>query len=365
MRIAVVGGGINGVMAAWELARRGHHVRLFERARLMGATSSASSKLLHGGLRYLEQLDLPLVYESLHERAWWLAHAPQLARPLELFLPVYRDTPRHRLTLRTGLVLYDLLAAGAAIGRHRWWPAADLPPRAHGVRRAGLIGAFSYWDACMDDRALGLWAAARAHDAGVAIEEHAPVARIVPDGTLGLGDGRTMVFDAIVNAAGPWARALLDRSGVATRTRLDLVRGSHLVLARPLDAGIALQLPRDRRLVFVLPYQGQTLVGTTEVRQALDDPIACSPAERAYLLDAYNQVMAVPADDGDVVATFAGVRPLVDSGLSPHAQRRGALIETTGRLVSVFGGKWTTARALGVRVAERVEQVGRCRQARL
>lgn len=357
LHVAVVGGGINGVMTAWSLARRGHGVELYERGALMGATSSASSKLLHGGLRYLEQGDLRLVREGLHERAWWLAHAPHLCRPLELTLPVYGDSPHGRGLLGVGLTMYDALAGKATLGRHQWHSAEHLPAPATALRRDGLRGVFTYVDAMMtDDRALGLWAADQARRAGARLHEGAPVEWIAPEGTVRVA-GRDGRFDVIVNAAGPWARELLDASGMASETRLDLVRGSHLVVDRPTAGAFALQLPRDERLIFALPYEGRTLVGTTEVRQTLDDPIVCSDAERDYLIEAYNAFFTDAITMRDVHASFAGVRPLVNAGRSAHAQRRGERIETNGRVVTVFGGKWTGARALGERVARQAERV--------
>lgn len=354
MRVAVVGGGINGVMTAWALARRSHDVGLYERDALMSATSSASSKLLHGGLRYLEQGDLRLVREGLHERAWWLAHAPHLCHPLELTLPVYDDSPHRRAMLGIGLTMYDALAGNATLGRHHWYHVEHLPAPAQSLRRDGLRGVFTYVDAMMaDDHALGLWAADQARRAGAKLHEHAPVERIGTDGTVCVA-GHEERFDAIVNAAGPWARELLDASAIPSDTRLDLVRGSHLVIDRPAPGAFALQLASDQRLVFALPYEGRTLVGTTEVRQTLAEPIRCSDTERDYLINAYNAFFTEPISARDIHAAFAGVRPLVSAGRSAHAQRRGDRIETTGRVVTVFGGKWTAARALGERVARHV-----------
>lgn len=359
LRVAVIGGGINGVMTAWSLARRGHETVLYERGSLMGATSSASSKLLHGGLRYLEQGDLRLVYEGLHERSWWLAHAPHLCRPLELTLPVYDDSTHGRSILGIALTMYDALSGKATLGRHQWHPVDHLPAPALSLGHDGLRGVFTYLDAMMaDDRALGLWAADQARRAGAWIHEDSPVEWIAPDGAIQLA-GRDERFDVVVNAAGPWAREILDASGIASNTRLDLVRGSHLVIERPAVGAFALQLPMDDRLIFALPYEGRTLVGTTEVRQTLDEPIACTDDERDYLIAAYNTFFTNPISPRDVHATFAGVRPLVNAGRSAHAQRRGERIETNQRVVTIFGGKWTGARALGERAARHAERAAR------
>ena len=351
MKAAVVGGGINGVMSAWAISQRGHDVTLFERGELMCATSSASTKLLHGGLRYLEQGDVRQVYEGLHERRWWMQRAPTLTRRVELFLPVYSHAPHRRLTLAVGLTAYDLLSGRTTLGRHSWWNANNLPARAAGLKRDGLRGTFSYFDAQMDDAALGRWAADRAREDGVVIREHTLITRLARDGELHTSN-ESLRFDAIANVAGPWTRQLLDASGIASQTQLDLVRGSHLIVNRPIEVGFALNLPSDGRLVFVLPYHGRALVGTTEVRQTLGEPITCSPTEREYLLNAYNTFFSDQIRDADIDSTFAGVRPLVDAGKSAHAQRRGETIEVEGRVVSVFGGKWTTSRGLGQKVAE-------------
>lgn len=343
-------------MAAWIIRQRGHSVHLFESDELMRQTSSASTKLLHGGLRYLEQGDLRLVHESLHERAWWLKHAPHLTRTIEILLPIYRSTPRSRAELGLALTAYDVLAGSSGLGRHRWWPVRRLPPAATQLKQSSLLGAFSYVDAQMDDRMLGLWAADQARATGVAITEGSPVELLLVDGGIVI-HGETSNWDAIVNATGPWAARLLQCSGIASETRLDLVRGSHLLVRRKLGSGFAMQLATDQRLVFALPYQGRTLVGTTEQRQTLAEPVACSAAEREYLVNAFNNFFTDPMDDADVESTFAGVRPLVDSGRAAHAQRRGARIETSGRVVTIFGGKWTTARTLAMKVADAVDRI--------
>ena len=348
----MVGGGINGVMAAWALARDGHQVELFERGALMGETSGASTKLLHGGLRYLENGEFGLVRESLRERSWWVGQAPQLAKPLGLILPIYRGRGRHPLILKLGLWLYDQLAGGRSFGRHRRLDRSEVLARVPDLRPEGLEGGFLFYDVQMDDHALGLWAAEQARAAGVLVHEDTGVEQVGEDGRLLAGGPRRA--DVVVNAAGPWCRRLLDASGIPAGHRLDLVRGSHLVLDRPLSVGLFLQVPGETRICFALPWKGRTLLGTTEVRQGLDEPIRCSPEEERYLLDVHASAFAAPARPEEVVERFAGLRPLVDSGsANPGRTTREYVLEEQGRVLSVFGGKWTTARVLGERVAER------------
>jgi glycerol-3-phosphate dehydrogenase len=359
LRIAVVGAGINGVMSAWALAEAGHAVVLFERGEPMSETSRASTKLLHGGLRYLEHGSFALVREGLRERAWWLQAAPHLAHRIEIVLPLYRGAPRGRLAIKAGLIGYDLLAGAKRLGWHRWLAADELVRRLPSLRPDGLLGGYAFFDGQMDDHALGLWALEQARARGVELRSHARVTQVDVEGGLRCG-AEPEGFDFVVNAAGPWAGALLAASGIASQHRLDLVRGSHLLLNRTIEFGLLLQSPDDGRVGFVLPYQGRTLIGTTEVRQTLDEPIACSDAERDYLLRMLNAAFSPGIGPADVADRFAGVRPLVGGNAAPaSAISREYALERHGRLLTVFGGKWTTARALGRKVAAVVRSASR------
>lgn len=355
MQIAIIGGGINGLCCAWQLADRGHAVSLFERGRLLRATSRASSRLLHGGLRYLESGQVSLVREALRERERWLARAPHATRPLPLLLPAYRGAGRPRWRTGLGLALYRLLAGRSSLPGARWLGAAEVAALAPGLRRDRLRGAFRYWDAQMDDVALGRWVAAQGRQAGVAVHEHTPVRRLTRDGRVCLADGRALEFDRVVNVAGPWAERLLVDSGIRRVHTLDLVRGSHLLLRPACRHACLLEVPGAARVVFVLPWRRHTLLGTTEQRQDLDQPIACSAAERTYLLDIYNHYFTPALGGAEVLAAFAGLRPLLRSAADPTRASRDYALQRDGRLVSVFGGKWTTAMALAARVARLVQ----------
>ncbi len=353
LRIAVIGGGINGIMSAWALAKAGHEVRLLERGGLMRATSSASTKLLHGGLRYLEQGEFRLVRESLRERRWWLDQAPHLAHRMCLLLPVYRWSRRRRHTIALGLGLYGWLAGLGGLGPSTWHDRDSLGSLLPELRSDELLGGYSFWDGQMDDYSLGLWAADRARECGVVIDEHVPVESIDAGGTVWCA-GTPTRFDRTVNVAGPWSAALLNSSGIPTAYSIDPIRGSHLLIDRPLSIGVLAEVPGDRRVAFVLPWQGRSLIGTTEVRQSLDEPAFCSTEERGYLLRFYNSIFKNAVDSPDIVSSFSGIRPLVKSARDPHHASREYAIETTGSITSVFGGKWTTSRALGEQVARRV-----------
>ncbi|UCH46989.1 MAG: FAD-dependent oxidoreductase [Betaproteobacteria bacterium] len=351
MRLAIIGAGINGIMSGWALLEEGHDVVMFEQADPMGATSSASTKLLHGGLRYLEHGDFALVREGLRARAWWLERAPQHTRSIEIAIPVYRDSARSRLTLKAGLVAYEFLAGRYRLGGHYWLNGTDLLQRVPHLRSNGLRGAYLFQDGQMNDRALGNWALSQIVGMGAEVVSPVYVERIDTDGVVVTSQGKQK-FDGVINACGPWAAALLQRSNVSSRHGLDLIRGSHLLVARRHECGFLVESPDDARPCFVLPYEGYTLIGTTEVRQALDEPIECSEQEIAYLSRVYEAFFDDKLEPAGVVSTFAGVRPLVASAeREVSAMTRESAIECQGRILTIFGGKWTTSRELGLRVA--------------
>jgi glycerol-3-phosphate dehydrogenase len=353
-RVAVVGGGINGAGIAWELARRQYDVTLFEKGRCGDETSSKTTKMIHGGLRYLERMHFGLVRESLRDRAWLLEHLPALVRPLEIVLPVYGDSPRSRLTIRTGLILYDILAGRENIRRHHALHASQIAERGPIVTK-GLRGGFSYWDAQVDDHALVRTVVASAIRDGAMVREQTRVHSLRRSGRTWLVNDES--FDVVVNAAGPWMNELLAKNSLRARYTLSLVRGSHLVLTRRVsDSGFLLQSIDDRRVFFVLPWKETTLVGTTEVihREPLDN-VHASEEEIEYLIARYNRYFCEPLTRGGVAATFAGVRPLVGRAVNPGAIARDYRVVRNGNLINVFGGKMTTFMSLARKVAMRVD----------
>jgi glycerol-3-phosphate dehydrogenase len=369
MRIAIVGGGINGAGIAWELARKDYGVTLYEKSECGRQTSSATTKMIHGGLRYLEHFDIGLVRESLEDRAWLLEHLPQLVRPIEILLPVYGDSPRWRLTIHAGLVLYDLLAGRENIHRHRTRSIDELLARAPLVRE-GLRGGFSYWDAQVDDYALVRTVIASAQREGAVIREHTRVTALRRDGDAWIvrtAGGDEARFDLVINAAGPWMNEYFAETGLRSRYRLTLIRGSHIVLRHAVsDAGLLLQSIDDRRVFFVLPWKGATLVGTTEVMQLGPiDGVRPSEEEIDYLITRFNHYFRTPITHDDVASSFAGVRPLVGRAANPSAIGREYRLERHGNLINVWGGKMTTFLSLARKVGMRVDNYfGKPREAR-
>ena len=367
-RIAVVGGGINGAGIAWELTRRGYEVTLYEKRRVGEQTSSKTTKMIHGGIRYLEHFHFGLVRESLRERAWLLEHLPRLVRPIEILLPVYSDSPRNRVTLRAGLTLYDSLAGSKNIAKHKALSREALLERLPLVP-VGLRGGFSYWDAQVDDLALVQTVIESARCEGATILEETRVDAVARNGkewivTTAGGEAR---YDLLVNAAGPWMNELLGASGIRARYVLSLLRGSHIVVNEPLvTIGALLQSTSDRRVFFVMPWKGATLIGTTEQAhlESLDD-VHATDDEIDYLIARFNRYMRVATSRGRIVQSFAGVRPLVGRATNPSAIGRDSHVVRDGNLINVFGGKMTTFMSLARQVAMRADNCfGEARTAR-
>ena len=364
--ILVIGGGIQGAGIAQAAAAAGYAVTLVEKTDWAAATSSNSSKLIHGGLRYLEQLQLGLVYESLRERDILCRIAPHLVRLNRFHIPVYRDSAVRPWKLWLGLSLYALLGK---LGKSKLF--SRLPQRQwkdlDGLDTRGLQAVFSYRDGQTDDALLTRAVVASARQLGTTIFCPAEflAARAGNAGfraTFRHGNGsRDTHARVIVNAAGPWNDAVAKRvSPPPARQPFDLVQGSHLVLDRRLsDNCYYLEAPADRRAVFVMPWKETTLVGTTETPYHGDPGEArCTAAEEAYLLDTLRRYFPDFAAKTRVRTTMAGLRVLPRADGAVHARSRDVMIhqETLGDglYIAVCGGKLTGYRATAETVVKRI-----------
>lgn len=347
----IIGGGINGCAIAREAALLGLSVLLVERDDLAQHTSSASTKLIHGGLRYLEHYDVRLVHEALQEREVLMRAAPHLIQPLAFVLP-HAHAVRPWWLVRAGLYLYDLLAWGTSLPRSRGLKKSDAAYRAP-LRRAG--SGFVYYDAFVDDARLTLANAADAAANGADIRTRVALEGARRGGDVWhatLSDGTSVTARAIVNAAGPWVTDALGRLGRNAAAQVRLVKGSHIVVRKLYDGDHAyiLQQP-DRRIVFATPWQGDyTAIGTTDVPVERPEDARIDADEVAYLCDAANRYFTRAIAPGDVVSDWSGVRPLYDDGAgSAQAVTRDYVLDLDAAgapLLSIFGGKITTARHL-------------------
>ena len=362
--LLVIGGGINGAGIARDAAGRGLSTILVERGDLAGATSSASSKLIHGGLRYLEQYEFKLVHEALAEREILLRIAGHLVWPARFVMP-HVPALRPRWMIRIGLFLYDHLARrslleGSSAVR------LDAPPYASGLKPEFRHG-FIYSDCRVDDARLVVANALDAKQRGARIltGTECRSAKREGDGWVArLSNGEEIRAKAVVNAAGPWVKRVLNEQlGQPSRDLVRLVRGSHILVPRLYEGDHAFILQNDdRRVIFMIPYGDlHTLVGTTDIAQVDMEAGQPSYDEVDYLCRAVNRYLQVPVRPGDVVWRYAGVRPLYDDGTNdPSAVTRDYTLRVdddggAAPVLSVFGGKITTYRHLAEHVMERLQ----------
>ncbi|MGD2112187.1 MAG: FAD-dependent oxidoreductase [Gammaproteobacteria bacterium] len=358
--VVIIGGGIHGVGVAQAAVCAGYSALVLEKTALASGSSSRSSKLIHGGLRYLEGPDFSLVRESLQERALLLKIAPDLVRLQPFHIPVYGDTSRRPLMIRSGLSLYALLAGFGPSGRFRKLRRAEWS-RLDGLATTGLQCVYRYYDAQTNDVRLTQAVMQSALELGARLYCPAEflAAEIAPDGCRiryrRNGHLTSCRAGALVNAAGPWINHIADRIHPANgRIDIDLVQGTHLVLEGRLESGCYyLEVPADRRAVFLLPWGDHTLLGTTE-HLYTGDPADVAPldAEEAYLLEVMRHYF--PQRPQRVLERYAGLRVLPGSGPAAFHRSRETSLQTDDprrpRLVWVYGGKLTGYRATGHKV---------------
>ncbi len=349
--LLIVGGGINGTAIAREAALNGLSVLLVEKDDLASHTSSASTKLIHGGLRYLEYYEFRLVREALKERERLLRAAPHLIYPMHFVLP-HENAVRPWWLVRLGLLLYDSIGGRISLPRSRALKRSDTAYLAP-LKRPGK--GFVYSDAWVDDARLVVLNALDAARHGAVIATRTALVSARRDGEVWraqLSDGREVTAKQVVNAAGPWVAETLALTGANARSGVRLVKGSHIVVPRLFDGSHAYMLQQpDRRIVFAIAYEGDmTLIGTTDVPVERPEDAVITADEIVYLCDAANRYFKQQIAPTDVVATYSGVRPLYDDGASEaKAVTRDYVLELDSNgapLLSVFGGKITTARHL-------------------
>jgi glycerol-3-phosphate dehydrogenase len=323
--VVIIGGGINGAGVARDAALRGFRVALVEQYDFGSGSSSRTSKLVHGGIRYLEHGALRLVWEASRERRRLLRLAPHLVRPLPFVFPVYAGGRVGMWRLRAGMWLYDLLAAFRNVRRHRVLSMRHADRWTENLRRDGLRGGALYYDAAMND------------------------ARLVGAG-------------CVVACTGVWTNALL-AAIPGTQPAVAPTRGTHIVVRRLGERAFTLAAERDGRVFFVLPWGEGSLVGTTDVEdQGRPEAVEPTEAEIEYLLSEANRFFpAARLGRQDVVAAFAGLRPLLRaSGAASARGREHAILQPVPGLIAVVGGKYTTYRAVAEAVVDRIEQsIGR------
>ena len=332
--IVIIGGGIHGVGIAQAAAVRGYNVLLLEQTALAAGTSSKSSKLVHGGLRYLESGQIKLVKESLRERAILLKIAPGLVKPVKFYLPVYKLTSRPAFYIAIGLALYALLGKFSVYTRFRFVPKKQWPSLS-GLETKGLKHVFQYWDAQTNDKSLTEAVMDSATDFGAHIA--CPVEFTCADKTPSGYEIRytrnneeiSCHAAILINTAGPWVNIVLDKiRPAAVKRDMDLVQGAHVIIKQPAPVGVFYaEAPEDKRAIFMMPWQGQTLIGTTE-SLFTGDPADVRPTEKEikYLLRITRHYF--PNWQTEEVARFAGLRVLPHSETSAFSRPRETVFHT-------------------------------------
>ena len=369
--VLVIGGGITGCGIARDAALRGFRVALVEKDDFASGTSSRSSRLVHGGLRYLEHGYLHLVFEASGERRRLLRLAPHLVRPLEFLWPVYTGARVPQWKLNAGLTLYDALALFRNVGTHRRLSARQISSREPLLKRDGLVGGARYFDAATNDTRLTLANAIGAREAGAIVVNHARVAELIVDSGTASGavvedtlSGSRLNVRAriIVNATGPWSNQLLGLGGAdAGRTAVRGSKGVHLAVARDRvgnHGALTVLAPNDGRVMFILPAARQTIIGTTDTfTDAPPDEVRATEHDVAYLLAAANAFFPdAHVTSTDVISAWAGIRPLVAGGADEDdpddASREHAIAQSVHGVVSITGGKLTTYRIMAAEVVD-------------
>lgn len=378
--VVIVGGGITGAGVAREAALAGLRVALVERDDFASGTSSRSSRLIHGGVRYLEHGHFSLVFESSRERRLLLAMAPHLVRPLAFTWPVYRGARVPLWKVRAGLTLYDALALFRNAHRHESLRAHAVLAAEPALSADALRGGVRYWDAATDDSRLTLTSAIAARDEGAVVMNHLSVVggvRASVGGRLSGVEvqdrlsGNTFAIQArvIVNATGPWSDATAALTGAAktidSDTQLLGSAGTHIAVPRHRvgnNDAVTIVSPVDGRVMFVLPAGAHAIIGTTErPAQRGPDDIRATEQEVDYLLKSANRIFPnARLSFDDVISAWAGIRPLAVKRAGEHsantASREHAVTHRADGLVSVTGGKLTTYRAMAIDVLSHAER---------
>ncbi len=368
--VLVVGGGITGAGIARDAVLRGLSVALIEKGDFASGTSSRSSRLVHGGVRYLEHGHLRLVFEASAERHLLLRIAPHLVRPLPFVWPVYRGQRLPLWKLRAGLTLYDALSLFRNVERHRRLRPDDVRSREPAIAADDLRGAVSYFDAATDDVRLTLVNALDAHELGACVVNYVAFTGCAAprDGVETFTAADTLAGTRVevgarvlVNATGPWSDDVRRLAGGAGARRVQGSKGSHIAVPRERvgnrDA-LTLLHPTDGRVMFALPAGAHTVIGTTDTFTSVTpDEVRANEADVAYLLDAANRLFpSAHLTRVDVVAAWAGIRPLMPTAGTSVAASREHAIQRADATVTITGGKLTTYRVMASQVVDEVQR---------
>ncbi|MCC6758446.1 MAG: glycerol-3-phosphate dehydrogenase [Candidatus Omnitrophica bacterium] len=366
--LLIIGGGINGAAIANIASQQGLSVALVEKEDFASGTSSRSTKLVHGGLRYLENFEFDLVKESLRERYIQWKSVPHLVQPLRFVIPVYKGDRRPLWMMKLGVFLYDLLSGKYVVEKHAGLTAEQVVAAIPGIKREGLVGGVAYSDCRMDDARLCLENILSAREKGAHIANYVQAGSFLKVATqltaganvkdLLTGQEMTIKAHHVVCAAGPWTNEILRLDSPSSADKIRLTKGVHIVYKEKIsDTALLLQAGKDNRVFFAIPFGEHTLIGTTDTDYtASPDHVESEKEDIEYLLvETAKFLPSAKLRRENIVTSFAGLRPLVFAQGDPSKISRNHVIEKNESGVwYVMGGKYTTYRAIAQQCVEKV-----------
>ena len=334
-KIGIVGGGITGLISAYFLSQEGYEVDLYEKKMLLSETSSKTTKLIHGGIRYLENLQFHEVKNGINDRKWWLENFPNETKLQEIIILSKRKFSSEILKFFIGIKVYEAFAGRQNIKTGRLYNQKDL--LSFGIKN-NISAGISFFDGLMQE-SVGQEIIKRCKRNGVNFYENSEIKSIRPEGYI-----EEKQYKKIIIATGPWISAFLKQNKIESNKTIDYIKGIHLVINRVIKKGFMFRDQKKHRYIFAIPYQGNLLLGTTEQRVSTPEDKQILDSEVNYLLESINVYIDRPVSKDEIIGSYAGVRPLIKSKAQDfHSSSRDFYIQKDQNLLSLFGGKWTTA----------------------
>ena len=334
-KIGIVGGGITGLISAYFLSQEGYKVDLYEKKTLLSETSSKTTKLIHGGIRYLENFQFHEVKNGINDRKWWLENFPNETKLQEIIVLSKKKLSPEIFKFFFGIKAYEILAGRSNIKTGRLYKQNDL--LSLGIKN-NISSGISFYDGLMQE-SVGQEIIKRCKKNGVNFYEHNEIKCIRSEGFI-----EEKQYKKIIIATGPWVSSFLKQNKIDTNKTIDYIKGSHLIINREIKKGFMFRDQKKHRYIFALPYQGNLLIGTTEQRVGSPEDNQVLDSEANYLLESINIYIDRPISKDEIIESYAGVRPLIKSKAQDfHSSSRDFYIQKDHNLLSLFGGKWTTA----------------------
>ena len=347
-KIGIIGGGVTGVITAIFLAKSGCNVTVFEKKELLSETSSRTTKLLHGGIRYLESFQIKEVKNGLNDRYWWLKNFPKSTKKIEILIPFKSFFSTQFIKYFIGIKFYQLLSFKKSLGKGR---LLSKKTKSNIFINTNYKNFLTFFDGAMDDKSLSRKLRDELNMLEVDVYENYEVCNFNEAGQVDKFN-----FDQIILAAGPWTKILLEKNNIESDKEIDFIKGSHLVINKSIETGFMFDGICKTRYIFALPYENKTLLGTTEKRVDNPDNPVIESEEKDYLINSYNSFFKDQITQEDVISSFSGVRPLIKSSNKDfHKSTRDFYLQKNKKMIAIFGGKWTTAPSTARKIVTIIE----------